>query len=822
MNSYSAMLRKFQRLNLWPRLAIAVSLGFLLLFGVFSLLSLRAVNDSTDRILQERLVIAQMAAREIDGLLERSFYELEKATEFAAFNPQAPSLGEEYHMLAHSYGRIGTLSLGVHFLDAQGRVVLSEPPDRLPQGADLSTENHVRQVIQTRSRSVSDPFVDPATSRPAVALTIPIFAPDGALISLLTGLIDLSSVEVISPLEHARDLGHTGHAELVDSRGLVVAATGGGGFLKPGEHLSYYLKRFKEGGPGVENVPYVPWHPLPEGVNAGKHVMAFAPLTSAPWGLSVGGTDSETFAPARKLRNTIFLAGALTLAFLWVLTLIGARLLVRPVRALTTAAQRMTSGNLGESIKVPEGGEIGVLGESLEAMRVQLRSSLDQVRRWGEELEVKVAQRTEELAARNRQLAAVSAVATAANEIRDQDGMLNRCLEVVLEHTRMDAAAIRLLDGASNHLVVAGAKGDYLDLPCANQAVGLHECPCGYVASNGIPLYLGHEERQRFQPVCQAPLHHAVSVLPLKSPKGVLGVLYLSRGQGVVPSSEERNTLAAICNQIAVAIESANLLGELRRVEAQRELDRIKAEFISAISHELRTPLGFIKGYATTLLRDDISVDPATRQEFLQVIDEESTKLQRMIDELLDASRLQAGRLQMDRTSVSLRGLLEAALHRATPGLQQAGHALEVTLPTESTTVLADAGRIEQVLHNLLDNAARYSDPGSPIEVAATVSERRVFVSVKDHGDGISTHELERVFEPFYRGENSRRRGAWGAGLGLAICKGIVESHGGHLGVESTPGAGSTFLFTLPLAERAEAEGTEQELASTVMKKGEG
>ena len=144
-------------------------------------------------------------------------------------------------------------------------------------------------------------------------------------------------------------------------------------------------------------------------------------------------------------------------------------------------------------------------------------------------------------------------------------------------------------------------------------------------------------------------------------------MLSLSRSHGTPPGAEERETLNTICSQIAIAIENARLLHELGRVEAQRELDRMKAEFMSAMSHELRTPLGFIKGYATTLLRDDIAVDPATRQEFLHIIDEESDKLQRMIDELLDASRLQAGRLQIDRKSVGLKGLLEATLHKAVP-----------------------------------------------------------------------------------------------------------------------------------------------------------
>ena len=784
-----------------------MTLGFVALFGIFSLLALRAVSDSTDRIVEERLVIAQMAARELDRLLERAFYELDKATEFADFDPRAPSLAEEYHMLAHAYGRVGTLSLGVYFLDAKGRVVLSQPAGKLAKDTDLSREPHVEQVLETRRRSVSLPFRDPTTGRPAVALSSPILNADGTLRSILVGLVDVSSADVLDPLRHAMNLGHTGHAELVGEGGLVIAPTRPGGFLKPGEHLDFYLRMLRAGTSGAETVPYTPWQSAPKHQEE-HHVMAFAPLSVAPWGVAVGGTEQETFAPVVRLRNTLLLVGALALAFLWVLTLVGARLLVRPVRVLTGAAREMAAGNLEQPVQIGEGGEIGMLGESLDAMRVQLRESLEKVRRWGEELELKVQGRTAELATRNRQLAAVTAVATAGNQARNLEGMLSRCLEVALEHTGMEAGAVRLLDGNSSRLVVAASHGAYRDFFCHDKAVGMAECPCGAVASTGAALYLDPEARRSFQPPCRAREAQALTILPLQSPKGTLGVLSLSRNRGVPPSQEERQPLAAICDQIAVAIQNARLSEELRQVEARREMQRMRAELISAVSHELRTPLGFIKGYATTLLRDDISdIDPATQREFLQVIDEETGKLEQMIDQLLDASRLQAGRLPIDTKSVFLGGLVGSAVSKIRASLERTGHTVATRVPHEDFPVKADPIRLEGVLHNLLENAARYSEPGTPVEVVAGRDGEYAVVSVRDQGDGIPEAEQEAIFEPFYRGESSRRRTVRGAGLGLAICLGIIEAQGGKIWVESVPGRGSTFLFTLPLVDSAEVSG---------------
>ncbi len=280
----------------------------------------------------------------------------------------------------------------------------------------------------------------------------------------------------------------------------------------------------------------------------------------------------------------------------------------------------------------------------------------------------------------------------------------------------------------------------------------------------------------------------------------VLGVLTLGRQHGPLPTPEERPILTAICDQIAVAVENTRLAAELRRLEARHEVQRMRSELISAVSHELRTPLGFIKSYATTLMREDTPIEPATRRHFLEIIDEETDKLDHMIDELLDASRLQAGRLPMERKPVALDALVTRAVDRARPALEASGHTVTLRLPDGDVPVLADPLRIEQVLDNLLENAARYSDPRSPVEVSLLAEDGHALVSVADRGDGVPAAELEQIFEPFYRGRNATRRGIRGAGLGLAICRGIMEAHGGKIWGEHGDDHVTTFVLTLPLA----------------------
>jgi two-component system sensor histidine kinase KdpD len=170
-----------------------------------------------------------------------------------------------------------------------------------------------------------------------------------------------------------------------------------------------------------------------------------------------------------------------------------------------------------------------------------------------------------------------------------------------------------------------------------------------------------------------------------------------------------------------------------------------------------------------------------------------------MIGELLDVSRLQAGRLSMDCETVVLGDLLTHAADKARPTLHAGGHELTLALPDQEVTVLADPMRIEQVLDNLLENAARYAEPNSPVELRLATENGSALTSVANRGEAVPAGEIEQIFEPFYRGRNAKERSVRGAGLGLAICRGIVEAHGGRIWCESGTDHVTAFVLTLPL-----------------------
>jgi signal transduction histidine kinase len=267
----------------------------------------------------------------------------------------------------------------------------------------------------------------------------------------------------------------------------------------------------------------------------------------------------------------------------------------------------------------------------------------------------------------------------------------------------------------------------------------------------------------------------------------VASALSLAVGLSVLGRLLEEEREAATARERELASANARLA----------ELDRLKSEFVSMVSHELRTPLGLIKGYTGTLLAQGTALDAATREEFLQVVDEETDRLTELVTNLLDMSRIEAGTLHVDLQPTRMADLLRTSADRLQT--RECGRTLHLEIPERLPLVLADTRRIAQVLDNLLTNAVRYSPADTPIALAACARDGELLVAVQDQGLGIAADKREQVFEKFFRVDPSDTRRFAGTGLGLAICRGIVQAHGGAIWVESEEGQGSTFTFKLPI-----------------------
>ena len=281
-----------------------------------------------------------------------------------------------------------------------------------------------------------------------------------------------------------------------------------------------------------------------------------------------------------------------------------------------------------------------------------------------------------------------------------------------------------------------------------------------------------------------------VCFMPLRMGVRTVGAL------GLGGCDLSRESLEAIGSLIAISIERAHTVEKLGRSEAARESDRLRSVLLDSVTHEFRTPLTSIKASAETLLSEP-RLEEAQRNDLLQVINEESDRLNRLIGEAAEVAQLDSHQLQFSFETHQIREAIEAAVRRSEQALRR--HDLEIEIPEVLPPVRMDLDRITEVLVHLLDNAAKYSPPNTPIQITAELRDSAVVTSVADHGPGIDQMEQEMIFEKFYRGRDQRMI-IQGTGMGLPIAKAIVELHGGKIGVTSQLGRGSLFYFSLPIA----------------------
>jgi two-component system, OmpR family, sensor histidine kinase KdpD len=263
-------------------------------------------------------------------------------------------------------------------------------------------------------------------------------------------------------------------------------------------------------------------------------------------------------------------------------------------------------------------------------------------------------------------------------------------------------------------------------------------------------------------------------------------------------ASARTRLVPALDSLLEVTRDRERLAGEAFEAEALRRADVIKTALLRAVSHDLRTPLMAISTSAGALARRDLAIDEADRAELLATILSASDRLDHLVGNLLDLSRLQAGAAQPEPALLELDDLVVGALDE----LGTDGERVEVSFSDESPTVRADAHQIQRVLVNVLENALKYSPADEPVRVHVSATPAEAVVRVIDHGPGVPIEERERIFEPFHRGNRSDRPGA---GLGLAIARGFAEANGGRLWVESRSGQGATFVLALPAARLVEA-----------------
>jgi signal transduction histidine kinase len=548
-------------------------------------------------------------------------------------------------------------------------------------------------------------------------------------------------------------------------------------------------------------------------------VTGFAPVPRTEWSLIVEENWADLVRPIQGYGQFLLLLLALGILVPTIVVVFGVRRITGPVNDFITAAKRIASGDFNASISVHTGDELEELARQFNEMAVQLHDSYAT-------LEKRVTERTKELSA-------VNSIAEVVSRSLNLDQILPDALRETMEVLKMDGGLIFRLDIETLVLTPIAQLGMQEPLLSLVASLPLASSATHIVARTRHPValwvsdYPPGEVRTALEEVGAKMI---VSV-PLLAQENVLGAINMYRCISQMPTGEELSVAAAVGQQIGVAMENARLYAQTveyaRSMEVARQAaeqaSASKSDFVANVSHELRTPLTSILGFTRIVQKrleervfpQAIGNDPRLARAMQQVRDNldiilsEGERLTTLINNILDLERIEAGKMIWRMEPLSLHRVIDQAAAATTALFEGAGLKMILDAPSVLPQVTGDRDKLVQVVINLVSNAAKFTPQGR-VTIRACLAGNgspngahpgEVMVSVSDTGVGIAPEDLPKIFEKFQQVGNTLTDKPKGTGLGLTICKQIVEHHGGRIWVESILGQGSTFFFTLPIRE---------------------
>jgi signal transduction histidine kinase/DNA-binding response OmpR family regulator len=432
-------------------------------------------------------------------------------------------------------------------------------------------------------------------------------------------------------------------------------------------------------------------------------------------------------------------------------------------------------------------------------LKVENRALLEQLQRQNEVLQRHEQELRERVAHATGNLDTLYRVSMEIGANLELQPRLQRIAETAARLVSARGAVVYLQSGDSGEfrgVAAHGVERPFVEEGSAHFLAG--SGLLGEVASTQGAARHGNPAGERFElPGFAGPVAHEALAVPMVQERQAIGVLVvLDRAEGF--TADDVEFLRMFATQAAVQVRNSQLF------EHTKVLDRLKSDFVAVVSHEIRTPLTSVKG-ALELLSDARYFHNSEQQsKLLTIAHANAERLLLLINDILDFSKLESASLPMTIERQRLEPVVQQAAQNLRMLLEERRIKLELWLPEQLPDALLDAHRITQVVTNLLSNAIKFSPPGGQVRIEASAADRVLRVTVRDHGDGIASKDLPKLFKKFQQIDSGSTRKVGGTGLGLVICKGIIEQHGGRIGVESAPGEGSTFWFTLPAAEGAE------------------
>ena len=412
----------------------------------------------------------------------------------------------------------------------------------------------------------------------------------------------------------------------------------------------------------------------------------------------------------------------------------------------------------------------------------------------------------------NQRLKTINEIGKVINSSLDLDTVFKKFLEYASKELNYDFCAILMIE---NNRLYSRAGIGFTTKEIETYSADIGEGICGMVAKTKKPIIASDISKIPFYKK-QAPKTKSEIAVPLIVEGKVIGVLNVESKEVNAFDNDDLLYLSALADKAAVAIRNAQMYEKIKNFnlelkkqvdkatkdlrkanEELKRLNRIKSDFVSTVSHELRTPLTSVQGYISLMYDGAVGPTTVEQKEFLGIIKEESQRLTRLINDLLDISKIEAGKMQMTFSDLNLLEFINNYKKEIESMASSKGIKVTFIVPHKLPSIKADADKIKQIFNNLISNAVKFSGKNSMLKIIIKVNTKDIQIDVIDQGIGIAQKDLKSIFEKFQQVDSKMTKKAGGTGLGLAITKHLIEGHGGKIWVKSKLGEGSTFSFTL-------------------------
>ena len=763
-------------LTLQKRISLLVFLSLTLGLALFSVLGVQSLNESTQRALDERLTISRIVASHVDETMYHSLIHLKDVANSQDGLLTDTEFREIAKILVNMLAELNMNSKGVFLLDSNGKII-----QQLYQyeavGQVLPGYAEVENLVASGKPAVSSLVYAPLTTTPVVEAMAPVQDSDDRYIGALSVAIDINSSSIagfIKPII----LGNTGYVEIVDRNGVVLARTEPGrrpAAFEMSDHPGKFAQLMAEGKAAVRTCHRC--HETENQIERRRDVLAFAPLSFAPWGVAVRQSEEEAFAITEQLKKRLFLFGGIIVISLFLIVWTFMQGVVRPIKQLTSAAARVANGDFKAVVPIKRRDEIGQLSSAFAIMTREL-------------------DRTQhELLSRNRELLALNSVASTVSQSLDLEEILTKAIQKVLEVTNSKSGWAFLNDVRKKELKLVSYTGSSNLFHCLQSASPAANCACHQVVQDGNALFVND--------VSQCPLlgedvsrREGISCfvsVPLKSKDKVLGVICVSRPLEEYYTERDLELMHSIGQHVGLAVENSILYQETRRKEELR--GQLLSTIIDAQEEERkRISRELHDGCAQTLTGLIMSIESAENM----IVSQASPVAQKLVSTRLIATHVLEDMRKLMRglrsTDLEELGLVTAIHSNAQTNLdaedihldfdaQGFNHALPPPIETALFRI------VQEAVHNIIKHSHAQN-----VIIRMNMADSKIVATISDDGRGFDTSAF---FAPGRRSQS----------LGLIGMHERANLLGGALNITSTMGQGTLIAVEIPIDASLDSKG---------------